>query len=83
MEDISKKPLVEIFDRMSKLDTKIDLQTLKIEKLRLELYQLEQELAVMLPEYEELRLEVIKRFPIVKNNEIFQPKEVNYGKNIK
>ena len=36
MEDITKKPLVEIITEMSKLDKEIDLKLLQYEKLRLE-----------------------------------------------
>lgn len=75
MEELKTKPTVDIIKDMTTLDQQIDLKTLKIEKLKLELYQLQQELAVMIPEYEELRLEVINRFPFMKNDPVFQPKE--------
>ena len=54
MEDITKKPLVEIITEMTRL---------------------EQEIGLKLLQYEKLRLEVIKRYPIVENNEAFKPKQ--------
>ena len=73
--ELETKPLVEIFYRMTTLDTQIELKQLKIDKLELELYQLKQELANMLPEYEKLRVEVVTRFPNLKKDEAFQPKK--------
>ena len=72
---LEKKSTIEIIDTMSKLEKEIDLKTLKVEKLKLELYQLQQELAVMIPEYEELRVEIVGRFPNLENSNEFKPKQ--------
>lgn len=72
---MEKTPTIELVNNMTKLEQQIDLKTLKVEKLKLEVYQLEQELAVMIPEYEKNRIELIRRFPNLANNEEFQPKE--------
>ena len=79
MDNIEKKPTVDLINEMTRLDQQIDLHTLKIEKLNLELYQLQQELAVMLPEYEELRCEVITRFPFMEKDDAFKPKQMKKG----
>lgn len=71
---LEKKSTVGIIDTMSKLEKEIDLKTLKVEKLKLELYQLQQELAVMIPEYEELRVEIVGRFPVLEKSKEFQKK---------
>jgi len=71
---LETKPTIDIIKDMTTLDQQIDLKTLKIEKLKLELYQLQQELAVMIPEYEELRLEIVSRFPNLINDDEFKPK---------
>ena len=64
-EDISKKPLVEIFKEMSFLEQEMGMKQLKHEKEmeKLSLY------------YERLRLEVVRRFPFVENDEAFKKKE--------
>lgn len=74
MKDIKKKPTVEIIKDMTKLEQQIDLKQLKIEKLKLELKQLRKELKLMLPQYEELRVEIISRFPNLENSKEFQKK---------
>ncbi len=76
MEDLEKTPTVTLVNDMTILDQQIGLKTLKLEKLKLELYQLQQELAVMIPKYEENRAELIKRFPMLENNVEFQPKKI-------
>ena len=53
MEDLTKKPLVNIIEDMTKLDNEIDLLMLK---------------------YDKLRLEVIRRFPQVENEDAFKQK---------
>ena len=79
MDNLAKKPLVEIIETLTKLNQQIDLNELKVEKLKLELYQLQQELAVMIPEYEELRCEVINRFPFMEKDDAFKPKQMKKG----
>ena len=79
IDNVEKKPLVEIIETLTKLNQQIDLKSLKIEKLKLELYQLQQELAVMIPEYEELRCEVINRFPFMEKEDTFKPKQIKKG----
>lgn len=79
MNNVEKKPTVDLINEMTRLDQQIDLHTLKIEKLKLELYQLQQELAVMIPEYEELRCEVVNRFPFMEKDDVFKPKQMKKG----
>lgn len=79
IDNVEQKPLVEIIETLTKLNQQIDLKSLKIEKLKLELYQLQQELAVMIPEYEELRCEVINRFPFMEKDDAFKPKQIKKG----
>lgn len=62
-EDITKKPLVEIITEMTRLEQEIGLKQIKNEK----------ELALMELRYERLRLEVVRRFPIVEQKEEFKP----------
>ena len=64
-EDITKKPLVEIITEMTRLEQEIGLKQIKNEK----------ELALMELRYERLRLEVVRRFPIIEQNEEFKKKE--------
>lgn len=68
-EDISKKPLVEIFNEMSFLEQEIGLKQLKYEK----------EMEKMILYYERLRLEVLRRYPILKDKEEFKPKVFKKG----
>lgn len=63
-EDITKKPLVEIITEMTRLEQEIGLKQIKNEK----------ELASMELRYERLRLEVVRRFPIVEKEEEFKKK---------
>lgn len=63
-EDITKKPLVEIITEMTRLEQEIGLKKIKNEK----------ELALMELKYERLRLEVVRRFPIVEKEEEFKKK---------
>ena len=63
-EDITKKPLVEIITEMTRLEQEIGLKQIKNEK----------ELALMELRYERLRLEVVRRYPIVENEEEFKKK---------
>lgn len=63
-EDITKKPLVEIFKEMSYLEQEIGLKQIKHEK----------EMEKLILYYERLRLEVIKRYPPLENNEEFKKK---------
>ena len=63
-EDITKKPLVEIITEMTRLEQEIGLKQIKHEK----------ELALMELRYERLRLEVVRRFPIVEKEEEFKKK---------
>lgn len=72
--EIEKKPTTDIIKEMTELDQQIDLKQLKITKLKLELKQLRQELKIMLPKYEELRLEIIKRYPGLKDSGEFKQK---------
>lgn len=65
MEDISKKPLVEIIQEMTFLEEQIGLKQIKYEK----------EIQKMILYYERLRLEVVRRFPIVEKDEAFSKKE--------
>ena len=64
-EDITKKPLVEIITEMTRLEQEIGLKQIKNEK----------ELALMELRYERLRLEVVRRFPIVEKEEEFKPRQ--------
>lgn len=64
MEDISKKPLVEIITEMTRLEQEIGLKQIKNEK----------ELKRMELRYERLRLEVVRRFPFVEKTEEFKKK---------
>lgn len=63
-EDITKKPLVEIITEMTRLEQEIGLKQIKNEK----------ELALIELRYERLRLEVVRRFPIVEKEEEFKKK---------
>lgn len=63
-EDITKKPLVEIITEMTRLEQEIGLKQIKDSK----------ELAIMELRYERLRLEVVRRFPIVEKEEEFKKK---------
>ena len=64
MEDITKKPLVDIIKEMTYLEQEIGLKQIKNEK----------ELDLMILKYERLRLEVVRRFPIVEKEEEFKKK---------
>lgn len=63
-EDITKKPLVEIITEMTRLEQEIGLKQIKNEK----------ELALMELRYERLRLEVVRRYPMVEKEEEFKKK---------
>lgn len=72
MEDISKKPLVDIFSEMSFLEQEIGLKQIKHDK----------EMEKLILKFERLRLEVIKRYPMLEQEEVFREKnkENIYGK---
>ena len=63
-EDITKKPTAEIIKEMTFLEQEIGLKQIKHEK----------EIALMELRYEKLRLEVVRRFPIVEKEEEFKKK---------
>lgn len=65
MEDITKKPLVDIIKEMTYLEQEIGLKQIRESK----------ELDLMILKYERLRLEVVRRFPIVEKTEEFKKKE--------
>ena len=69
-EDITKKPLVEIFQEMSYLEQEIGLKQIKYEK----------EMEKLILHYEKLRLEVIRRFPILEDKEEFKPIQKKHKK---
>ena len=64
-EDISKKPLVEIFKEMSFLEQEMGLKQIRHEK----------EMEKMMLYFEKLRLEVLRRYPILENEDAFKKKE--------
>ena len=67
-------PAVDILKEMSKLEQQIGLKQLKIEKLNLELSQLQIELDSLMPRYETLRVEITGRFPGLEKSPEFQKK---------
>ena len=70
-EDITKKPLYEIMTEMTFLEQEIGLKQIKHEK----------EIELMELRYEKLRLEVVRRFPIVEKEEEFKKKVFKKEKN--
>ena len=64
-EDISNKSLTDIIKEMTLLEQDIGLKQIKHNR----------EIALMELKYERLRLEVIKRFPQLENNEEFKPRQ--------
>ena len=74
-EDISKKPLVDIFTEMSYLEQEIGMKQIRHDK----------EMEKLIIKFEKLRLEVIRRFPIMEDKEPFKPmvkEKTIYGRNI-
>lgn len=74
-EDISKKPLVDIFTEMSYLEQEIGMKQIRHDK----------EMEKLILKFEKLRLEVIRRFPIMEDKEPFKPmvkEKTIYGRNI-
>ena len=74
-EDISKKPLVDIFTEMSYLEQEIGMKHIRHDK----------EMEKLIIKFEKLRLEVIRRFPIMEDKEPFKPmvkEKTIYGRNI-
>lgn len=65
MEDITKKPLVDIIKEMTYLEQEIGLKQIRESK----------ELDLMILKYERLRLEVVRRFPFVEKEEEFKEKK--------
>ena len=65
MEDLTKKPLVEIVQEITYLEQEIGMKQIKDEK----------ELNLMILKYEKLRLEMIRRFPVLENMNDFKKKE--------
>lgn len=74
-EDLSTKPLVDIFNEMSYLEQEIGIKQIKHDK----------EMEKLILKFERLRLEVIKRFPVMEDKEPFKPmvkEKTIYGRNI-
>lgn len=72
--DLSKVPHYEIITDMTFLDQKIGVTEIKIQKLKKELNDLCSQQKTDLNNYEKLRLEIIKRFPPLENEESFKKK---------
>jgi len=75
MEDLNTKPLVDIFKEMSFLEQEIGIKQIKHDK----------EMEKLILYYERLRLEVLKRFPVMEGKEGFEPmikEKTIYGRKI-
>lgn len=71
MEDLSKKPLVDIIHEMTYLDQEIETMYMRRDKKeRIDKKKLKKLILL----YEKNRLEVIKRFPMLKDDEAFESK---------
>ena len=89
-EDITKKPTAEIIKEMAKLEQALGLAIILFEKLeckptkskeeenenKKEMIRVDNEIKKMSIRYEELRVEIVKRFPPLENYEEFKKKTI-------
>lgn len=69
MNDYSQTPLTELFTQMAYLEQEIGLKTIAVNKAIDEINQ-------QTETYEEMRTEVVTRFPIPPVEETFKPKQL-------
>lgn len=93
-EDITKKPTAEIIKEMAKLEQALGLAIILFEKLeckptrnkeeenenKKEMMRVGNEIKKMSIRYEELRVEIVKRFPPLEKYEEFQQKVLEIDK---
>lgn len=72
MGDYKTTPLVELLTQMTYLEQSIDMDLLK--------GNVTKETKAKLLIYEEMRKEVLKRFPTLEKEEVFQPKTLSLKK---